>query len=327
MRTIWQKNLVILGLYNQLMSHKSVLLKEVIEGLDVKEGETFVDATLGNAGHSKAIIDSLGESARDLKIIGIDADETATEEAKRILEPYTQNHTIHIETTYFDSLGEVLQKHHITSVDKVLFDLGFRSDQVDNAQRGFSFQKDGPLDMSFNSGEFGKNNKLTASEIVNEWQEESIADIIYGYSEERFARRIAKAIVEARADRKIKTTTELAQIVSDAVPAFYRRSKIHPATKTFQALRITVNNELERFKKTLPMAFEQLSPGGRIAVISFHSLEDRITKRFCKEKAQSGKARLINKKPIVASEEEISDNPRSRSAKLRIIEKIAENNE
>lgn len=300
------------------MSHKSVLLKEVIEGLEVKEGEVFVDATLGNAGHSKAIIDSLGDGARNLTIIGIDADQIATNEASKILEPYNSQNNIHIETTYFDSLEEILEKHNIESIDKVLFDLGFRSDQVDNADRGFSFLKDGPLDMSFVSSE---DSKLTASEIVNEWLEESLADIIYGYGEEQFARRIAKAIVEKREEKKIETTTELAQIISDAVPAFYRKSKIHPATKTFQAIRITTNNELERFKKTLPIAFEKLSSGGRIAVISFHSLEDRIAKRFFKEKAKSGQAKLINKRPLTASAEELKDNPRSRSAKLRVIEK------
>jgi 16S rRNA (cytosine1402-N4)-methyltransferase len=178
--------------------------------------------------------------------------------------------------------------------------------------------------MSFQSSvkEGDRENKLTASEIINEWQEESIADIIYGYGEEKFSRRIAKAIVEAREEKKIETTTELAEIVKSSVPAFYRRTKIHPATKTFQALRITVNDELERFKRTLNFAYEKLSPTGRIAVISFHSLEDRITKRFFRDKAKAGEAKLITKKPITASREEINENPRSRSAKLRIIEKI-----
>jgi len=305
--------------------HKSVLLKEVIENLKIKDNDIFVDTTLGNAGHTKTILES---GVTNLTIIGIDADKVAIEASKEVLEPYKLNNQIFLEMTYSDSLEKILDKYQLNHVDKVLFDLGFRSDQVDDANRGFSFLNEGPLDMSFQSsvGDIkdlsDRENKLTASEIINEWQEESIADIIYGYGEEKFSRRIAKAIVEAREEKKIETTTELAEIVKSSVPAFYRRTKIHPATKTFQALRITVNDELERFKRTLNFAYEKLSPTGRIAVISFHSLEDRITKRFFRDKAKAGEAKLITKKPITASREEINENPRSRSAKLRIIEKI-----
>lgn len=316
--------------------HKPVLLKEVIENLKIKDNDIFVDATLGNAGHTKAILES---GVTNLTIIGIDADKEAINKSKEVLEPFELNNQIFLEMTYFDSLKKILEERQLNHVDKVLFDLGFRSDQVDDPKRGFSFLKEGPLDMSFQSsvgsvGDVsGRENILTADEIINEWQEESLADIIYGYGEEKFARRIARAIVKTREDKRqlvrkgeakdnrIKTTTELAEIIKSAVPIFYRRSKIHPATKTFQALRITVNDEIERFKRTLHTAYEKLSPTGRIAVISFHSLEDRVAKRFFKEKAKAGEAKLITKKPITASKEEIEENPRARSAKLRIIEK------
>ncbi len=301
--------------------HQSVLLKEVIKALEIKDNEIFVDATLGNAGHSKSILES---GVTNLTIIGIDADQIAIETSKEVLAPFESKHLIYFETTYFDSLDKILAKHQINHIDKILFDLGFRSEQVDQSERGFSFLKNGPLDMSFQSSKniSQRENQLTASEIVNEWQEESLADIIYGFGEERFSRRIAKAIVKARDDQKIETTFQLAEIIKKTVPIFYQRSKIHPATKTFQALRIAVNSELERLQKTLEIAFENLSPNGRIVVISFHSLEDRIVKRFFKEKSKEKLARLIIKKPITPLTKEIKENPRSRSSKLRILEKI-----
>jgi 16S rRNA (cytosine1402-N4)-methyltransferase len=297
------------------MSHIPVLCKEVLDGLEVSDEEVFVDMTLGNAGHTKAILDS---GVHGLTVIGIDVDPEATEKAREILNSYTNDHNIKIHTTYFDSLEDILDKDNIPTFDKILFDLGFRSDQVDNPERGFSFLKEGPLSMALG----GPDAKLQADEIVNEWAEESLADIIYGFGEEKFSRRIAKAIIEARAKKRIQTTTELAEIISSSVPAFYRRSKIHPATKTFQAIRIATNSELERIKKVLPVVWERLNPGGRIAVISFHSLEDRIIKNFFKEKKSEGGAKILTKKPIVASEQEILENARSRSAKLRILEKI-----
>jgi 16S rRNA (cytosine1402-N4)-methyltransferase len=293
------------------MSHIPVLLKEVINGLSVKDGDVVVDMTLGNAGHSKVILE---DNAKNLTLVGIDADKIAIEEAQKNLSGNSQK--VILENSYFDSIGEILEKNSISKIDKVLFDLGFRSDQIDSPERGFSIQKDGPLDMSFAKGA-----KITAKTIVNEWEEELLANIIYGFGEEGFSRRIAKAIVEAREIKPIETTTELAEIIKSSVPAFYRRGKIHPATKTFQALRITVNKELERLEKALPIVFSKLSAGGRIAVISFHSLEDRIVKNFFREKAKNGEAILLTKKPITATREEIIENPRSRSAKLRILEK------
>ncbi len=297
------------------MSHIPVLLKEVLDGLEVKDGEVFVDMTLGNAGHTKAVLES---GAKELTVIGIDVDPEATAQAQENLSSYLNDHSIKIHTTYFDSLEDVLEKENLQTFDKILFDLGFRSDQIDNPERGFSFSKEGPLSMAL----AGPEADLQADEVVNDWAEDSLSDIIYGFGEEKFSRRIAKAIVEARAKKRIETTTELANIIYHSVPLFYRRGRIHPATKTFQAIRIATNSELDRIKRVLPVVFEKLNPGGRIAVISFHSLEDRIIKRFFKEKAVEGGARLITKKPIIASEEENIENPRSRSAKLRILEKI-----
>lgn len=304
------------------MSHIPVLLKEVIQGLEVKDNDVVVDMTIGNAGHSMAFIET---GPKNLTVVGIDADPVAIDQAEKNLAKLaeehksdkTANHKIFLENTYFDSFAEILDKHNIKTANKIIFDLGFRSEQIDSPDRGFSIQKEGPLDMSF-----GKNPLINARTIVNEWEEELLANIIYGFGEEKFSRKIAKAIVEAREIKPIETTTELAEIIKDCVPGFYKRSKIHPATKTFQALRITVNKELERLEKTLPVAFDRLEKGGRIAVISFHSLEDRMVKNFFRTKAKNGEATLINKKPIVATKEELAENPRSRSAKLRIIEKV-----
>ncbi|HMP67417.1 MAG TPA: 16S rRNA (cytosine(1402)-N(4))-methyltransferase RsmH [Candidatus Paceibacterota bacterium] len=322
----------------QRITHKSVLLNETINGLEISDGDVIVDMTLGNAGHT---IGAIKSGAKKLKIIGIDADQSAIDQAKKNLNEIPEkNYQIFFETSYFDQLAEILEKNKIQKVDKFIFDLGFRSDQVDSAERGFSFMKDGPLDMSFSqnttfdqntiSGQKTDDSTTTDSEkfrlnadiVVNEWSEESLADIIYGFGEETFSRRIAKAIVESRQAKRIAKTTELAEIIKQSVPFFYRRGKNHPATKTFQAIRIAVNGELDRLKKALPVAFEALNVDGRIAVISFHSLEDRIVKRFFKTKLAEEKLVQINKKPIIATREELLENPRSRSAKLRIIKKI-----
>ncbi len=293
------------------MSHIPVLLKEIINGLSVKDNEIVVDMTIGNGGHSKAILEG---GAKNLTLVGIDADKIAIEETKKNLSGISSK--VILENSYFDSISEILEKNSISKIDRVIFDLGFRSDQIDSPERGFSIQKDGPLDMSF-----AKDAKINARMIVNEWEEELLANIIYGFGEEGFSRKIAKAIVTAREIKPIETTVELAEIIKNCVPAFYRRSKIHPATKTFQALRITVNKELERLEKTLPIVFSKLSSGGRMAVISFHSLEDRIVKNFFRDRAKAGEATLLTKKPIIASRDESIENPRSRSAKLRILEK------
>ena len=207
----------------------------------------------------------------------------------------------------------------VAQVDGILFDLGLSSDQIEESGRGFSFKTNEPLLMTMKKDLLSTD--ITAYEVVNSWAEQTLADIIYAYGEDRFARRIAKAIVTAREIRAIETAEQLSEIVASAVPKFGFK-KINPATKTFQAIRIAVNDELGAIKEALPKAFIRLKPGGRMALISFHSLEDRIVKRFFKEKEKAGEGELINKKPITPSPQELAENPRSRSAKLRIIEKI-----
>ena len=217
-------------------------------------------------------------------------------------------------------MDEVLDELGIGKVNRIMLDLGLSSDQFETSGRGFTFKNDEPLLMTFS-----KNpdvDDLTAGYIVNNWSEASIADIIFGYGEERYARKIAKGIVSYRQKKKIETTGELVEIINQSVPGMYKRGRIHPATRTFQALRIAVNDELNTLKEGLAKGFDRLEKGGRMAVISFHSLEDRIVKHFNIEKKELGLANIITKKPIEASEEEIQNNPRSRSAKLRIIEKI-----
>ena len=290
------------------MNHISVLQNEVLEGLSLKKGEIFVDATLGSAGHSLSVCQSLGS---EILVIGIDQDKERIEESQKKLEGSGCKFKLFNDN--FRNLDKILKNQ---KVDKILFDLGLNSKQLESSGRGFSFLKEEPLLMNF-----GTNNTLTAKEILNEWAEESIADVIWGYGGERFARKIARKIVEERKGAEIKTTTDLVEIIERAVPAWYKKRKIHPATKTFQALRIAVNEELDSLKEGLEKGFEKLNSGGRIAVISFHELEDRLVKRFFKELKERGQGQILTKKPTVPSRDEIMSNPRSRSAKLRIIEK------
>jgi 16S rRNA (cytosine1402-N4)-methyltransferase len=294
------------------MAHTTVLLHESIDGLNLKQGSVFVDATLNAGGHSQQVLSALDGNVR---VIGIDVDADAIARAKANIT--TPNATFFQEN--FRNIDKVLDRAGVAHVDGILFDLGVSSDQIENSGRGFSFKTGEPLLMTMKKNP--ESTDITANEIVNSWAEESIADIIYGYGEDRFARRIAKAIVVARATRPIETAEQLSEIVAGAVPKFGFR-KINPATKTFQAIRIAVNDELGAIKEALPKAFNRLNPGGRMALISFHSLEDRIVKRFFKEKSEAGEGKLITKKPITPSPQETAENPRSRSAKLRIIEKI-----
>ena len=296
------------------MKHRPVLLNEVIGGLGLSEDSVVLDCTFGGGGHSKEIL----RRYRKAKVVAIDEDRNV--EGGENISLYHEN---------FRNLDRVLQKENIEKVDGVIFDLGFSSDQLESSGRGFSFLKDEPLLMTLKAkpGE----EDLTAKMVINNWSEKSLADIIYGYGEERYARRIARIIAEERFRKPIETTGELVEIIKKAVPSRYRTKKIHFATRTFQALRIAVNDELGALKEGLEKGFEALKPESRMAVISFHSLEDRIVKKFYKEKAspvglwprvEESKAVLINKKPIRASDEEIKNNIRSRSAKLRIIKKI-----
>lgn len=299
------------------MKHVPVLLNETIAGLDIKDNDVIVDATLGSGGHTKEIC-SLGK--KNLTIVGVDADEDAIDRAKETLKDC--NSKIIFSCKYNHHLNQILKDNEITLVDKFLFDLGMSSPQIDDSGRGFSFMRNEPLLMTMKKDP--DESDLTAKEIVNTWEEESLADIFYGYGEERYSRRIAKAIVEYRKDEDISTTFDLVNIIRKATPATYGRKKIHPATRVFQALRTVVNNEIENHKVALRQAWNNLAEGGRIAVITFHSLEDRVVKRMFKElEAEGGKR--ITKKPIVPSDEEVEQNPRARSAKLRILEKVNNN--
>lgn len=310
--------------------HKSVLLNEAIEGLNLKDGATLLDGTFGGGGHSAEI----AKRYKNMTIIALDQDANALERAKEKFK--NTDMKISFVNDNFRNLDKVLEGEGISEVDGVLLDLGLSSDQLENSGRGFSFLKQEPLIMQMKAHTLNirKENPrlenvlentsedLTAYEVVNTWAEESLADVIYGYGEERFSRRIAKGIVEARKKKKIGTTTELVEIIESAVPAAYRRGRLHFATRTFQALRIAVNDELGALQEGLQKGFDALRGNGRMAVITFHSLEDRAVKRFYKEKEKVGLGKIINKKVILAGEEELKSNPRARSAKLRIIEKI-----
>lgn len=294
------------------MSHIPVLLKEVIEGLALKEGDIVFDATLGGGGHAAEICERIGRAGT---LIGVDLDEGALRRAKEKTAGCAA--TVHFTKENFRNLDAVLKKEGIAKIDKALFDLGMSSLELEASGRGFSFRRDEPLLMTFDSDpNYGA---LTAEEIVNAWSEEDIERILKEYGEERFARRIAHTIVTRRREKKIERTGELAAIVNSCYPGKLRRSD-SPA-KTFQALRIAVNDELGALEEGLKKAAELLVPEGRIAVISFHSLEDRIVKRYFKELAEGGLFAVITKRPLVPSEEEVGMNPRSRSAKLRIVEK------
>lgn len=295
--------------------HTTVLLKESIDALGLERGDVLVDGTLGAGGHSEEVCSRFGWG---VKIFAFDLDIDAIDRAKARLDDKGCNVTYHQEN--FKNLDKVLTEGKVSGVDGVLLDLGFSSDQLESSGRGISFKHEEPLVMTLKKqitpAEFD------ASDIVNGWDEEDIANVIYSYGEERFARRIAREIVEAREKGSIKTTTQLVEIIMNAVPAFYKKGRIHPATKTFQALRIAVNDELENLRTALSKGFDALLPDGRFAVIAFHSLEDRIVKNFFRDKAREKEALLITKKPIIPSDEEMRENPRSRSAKLRIIQKI-----
>ncbi len=293
------------------MAHKSVLLKEVFDGLDLKDCDVFVDCTLNGGGHSE---EALKRGGKNIKVIGIDLDEDAISRAKDRLSKIGGN--FFLKQDSFRNLDKVLKEFGFQKADKILFDLGWSSNQMEEGGRGMSFQKNEPLLMTFKKNP--EETDLTARDIVNSWDEENIATILKSYGEERFAEKIARKIVEEREKKPIETAFELASIILRTVRP---KGKIHPATKTFQALRIAVNDEIGALKEGLEKAFDSLGGGGRMAVISFHSLEDRIVKNFFRKRKNNGEAETLSKKPIVPSREEILENPRSRSAKLRIIEK------
>ncbi len=294
-------------------SHVPVLLKEAIDFLHVRRGGTYIDATVGLGGHSYEIAKRLGAPGH---LIGLDKDPAALEIARKKRLVWRRSERDFPEITLLNrSFAEIAKGHKVGTVGGILADIGVSSLQLDNAARGFSFQAEGPLDMRMDP-----RSERTAEQVVNHLDERQLADVIYEFGEERRSRRIARAICRSR---PIRTTAQLAEIVSAAArPMNQAERRIHPATKTFQALRIFVNRELDDLKALLEAAPRILKPGGRVVVISFHSLEDRIVKDAFREGAQAGYFSLLTKKPVTATEEESDRNPRARSAKLRAAEKV-----
>ncbi|KKT20675.1 MAG: Ribosomal RNA small subunit methyltransferase H [Parcubacteria group bacterium GW2011_GWB1_43_8] len=298
--------------------HIPVLLKESTEFLNPKQGDAILDATINGGGHSEEILQMIGEKG---KLIGIDQDD---EVLNKLKEKWKAGKNILLARDNFRNLDKVLESLKIKKINGALFDIGVSSSQIDESGRGFSFRKDEPLLMTMKAEI--EPDDLTAKEIVNDWGEKDLADIIWKYGEERFSRRIAKGIARRRETEKIETTLELVDAIRESVPSFYRNSrKINCATRTFQALRIAVNDELGALKDGMEKSWDFLQEGGRLAVISFHSLEDRIVKNYFRELAAKGEGKILTKKPIIPSEEEVKNNPRSRSAKLRAIEKYDQN--
>ncbi len=308
-------------------AHTPVLLDEVMTALQPVQGGRYIDGTVGGGGHAGALLQRIQP---DGQIMGIDADPMALEASRLHFQSLPVVLSLAPGWTlvhgHFDAIGELARAHGFTRVQGIMFDLGVSSYQLNTPERGFSFQTDGPLDMRLDptSGE-------SAADLLARLDERDLADVIYHYGEERHSRRIARRIVERRRQRPLETTGDLAALLAAAIPG--RRGAIHPATRTFQALRIAVNRELERLEQALPQAVELLDVGGRLAVISFHSLEDRMVKHFFRAESGYGgseaeqrpvRLRIITKKPIVAGDDEVGRNPRSRSAKLRVAERIAE---
>lgn len=306
--------------------HVSVLLDECIEGLNIKPDGIYVDGTLGGAGHSSEIARRLTTGRH----IGIDRDPVALKAAGQRLAPYADR--VNLVHSNFCEIKQVLADLEIEGVDGILLDLGVSSPQLDDGSRGFSYMADAPLDMRMNSED-----TLTAFDVVNTWSQEELKRILYDYGEERYAPRIAAAICSRREVKNIETTLELVDVIRSAMPAAALREKQHPAKRSFQAIRIAVNDELGAVEKVMEDAIPCLNPGGRLAVITFHSLEDRIVKNAMAAAAKGctcppnfpvcvcgkmPKVKLITRKPIVSSDEELERNPRARSAKLRICEKI-----
>ena len=306
--------------------HVPVLLKECLDALAIKPDGVYVDGTLGRAGHSLEIVKRLTTG----RLIGIDRDETAIAAAQERLADYMDRVTlVH---SNFDRIGDILAELHIDGADGMLFDLGVSSPQLDDAERGFSYMHDAPLDMRMDRTAY-----LTAREVVNGWSYEELRRILFEYGEERYAPAIARRIVQQREQKPIETTLELVDVIKSAMPPQALWEKQHPAKRSFQAIRIAVNGELDALPPMLEAATAHLNRGGRLAVISFHSLEDRIIKKTLQELAtgctcppefpvcvcgKKPKLRLVSRKPIVSGEEELAHNPRARSAKLRVAEKV-----
>lgn len=294
------------------MQHITVLQQEAVDALALNPASIVVDATLGAGGHGREILSRLGSAGM---YIGIDADKTAITALTNTMKGPAEVHLVHAN---FGLIQNVVRSLEVPQVDAVLADLGWRTDQFEEKGRGFSFKDTGGLAMTYGDA---KEYAFTAKDIVNDWEEQDIANVLYGYGEEHYSRRIAAAIIAARQSKTIETADELAEIISAAVPAAYRRGRIHPATKSFQGLRIAVNDEFSVLETFINDAFTLLKPHGRLAIITFHSLEDRIVKLAFKAYTHDQQGVLVSKKPIGPSKEELARNPRARSAKLRIIQK------
>lgn len=306
--------------------HRSVLLDECIDALSIRPDGIYLDGTLGGAGHSIEICRRLTTG----RLIGVDRDEVALRAAAERLKPFADRvTTVH---SNFCEINTILDGLGLDGVDGMLFDLGVSSPQLDDASRGFSYMADAPLDMRMDRGE-----ALTASTVVNEWPQEELRRILYEYGEERYAPQIAAAIVRRRQQRPIETTLELVDVIRSAMPPQALREKQHPAKRSFQAIRIAVNDELASVSRLMHDAIDRLNPGGRLAVITFHSLEDRIVKNAMQAAAKGctcppefpvcicgkkPKVRVLTRKPIVSGAQELAENPRARSAKLRVAEKL-----
>ena len=294
--------------------HFAVLKKEVVDLLFPGPNENLIDCTLGEGGHSLAILEKIKPEG---KILAIDWDEQMIMRFKEKIRNLKEEENFIIVCSNFSNLKEIAKKNNFKP-DLILIDLGFSSWHLEESKKGFSFKREEPLDMRYSQ----KENDLTAEKIINGFSKDDIEKILKEYGEEPFASKIALQIIKERKNREIKSTFDLVEIIKKAVPDRYRRKKIHSATLTFQALRIFVNRELENLKKALSDSLEILGPGGRIAVISFHSLEDRIVKKNFQEKEKQKIIKILTKKPITAGKEEIKTNPRSRSAKMRVAKKI-----
>lgn len=310
-----------------MFNHTTVLLKEAAEGLNIKPDGVYVDCTLGGAGHSEYIVKQLSEKG---KLIAFDQDDVALENAKEKLAPYLDR--VILIKSNFRYLKEQLMKHGIEEVDGVLFDLGVSSPQLDTPERGFSFHHEAPLDMRMD-----QNSKFSAYNVVNEWPYEKLVKIFFQYGEEKFSKQIARKIEAYRESKPIETTLELVDLIKDGIPAPARRTGGHPAKRIFQAIRIAVNDELQVFEDAIEQAMDVIKKGGRVSVITFHSLEDRMCKVAFKNASTvpqlphglpvipeefKPKMKVITRKPILPSEEEVEENKRARSAKLRIVEKL-----
>ena len=306
--------------------HQSVLLHECIEALDIKPDGIYLDGTLGGAGHSLEIAKSLTTG----RLIGVDRDTVALEAANRRLAPCLDRVTLVHDN--FANLAAILDTLGLEKIDGMLFDLGVSSPQLDDGSRGFSYMADAPLDMRMN-----RDDRLTAFDVVNTWPREELRRILFEYGEERYAPLIAAAIERKRAEKPIETTLELVDLIRGAMPAQALREKQHPAKRSFQAIRIAVNDELGSVERMLNDAMDRLNPGGRLAVITFHSLEDRIVKNAMQQAARGctcppefpvcvcgkkPKVKILTRKPIVSGEKELNENPRARSAKLRVAEAL-----